>query len=389
MEKSELKRKLVTNLALSPWVYDSQLLAAKLGISISTLNRHLNHLETQGYIFARDKAGRLFLQETGWDGLGTLKDATVRQMEILRFVGAHSKGVKGSDIIVRFTVSKDEKTIGRDLKELEKRELITNRQGVYILNVSLLLPPLQLDAAEKSLLLEDLAVQQEMSPRKDEAKSLTAKLRVSLKLQGNEPAKITVHGRRPSENLRRSHYCRRLEEYARTHRKIVLLYRRDEEAAYEANVNPLGILYYWALDNWYLAAMDDKDQIIKTYLVDRILAIGETGQTFIIPDGFCLEDWYRYSWGVYRSGNPVRVKIRFLNYYTTVQRVRDELLSRQTCSIYEDGEDLIMEDTVDGLSEIAVWLRSFGQGVEVLEPLELRQAVIEDLEQMLSIYGGL
>jgi Predicted transcriptional regulator len=365
------------------------MLAADLGVSLSTFNRYLNQLETQGYIFACDDSGRLFLQQTGWEGLSILKEATIRQMEILRFVSAHLNGVKGTEIIARFTESKDEKTIGRDLKELEKRELITNRQGVYVLNSSLVLPPLQLAEAEKSLLLEDLAVQQEMSPRKDEAKSLTAKLRVCLNLRSNEPETIAVHGRRPIEDLRRSHYCQRLEEYARIRRQIWLLYRKEEDtAANEVNVNPLGILYYWALDNWYLAALNEKDQTIKTYAVDRILAVGETGETFAKPDGFELENWFKHVWGVYRSGNPVKVKIRFHNYYTTVQRVKDELASRKTCSLQEDGDDLIMEDTVDGLSEIAVWLRSFGQGVEVIEPLELRETVINDLEQILANYGG-
>ncbi len=401
MKKIKLQQKLVRTLAFSPWTYNSQMLAAFLGVSLSTLNRYLNQLETQGYIFARDVSGRLFLQQSGWYGLSVLKEAIVRQMEILRFVSAHPNGVKGTEIMERFTGSKDEKTIGRDLKELERRELITDRQGLYVLNSSLVLPPLQLAAAEKSLLLEDLAVQQEMSPRKDEAKSLTAKLRVSLNLRRNEPEMIAVHGRRPIEDLRRSYYCQRLEEYALARQKIRLLYRKDEgRAAYEVDVNPLGILYYWALDNWYLVARDEKEQIIKTYAVDRILAVGESGDsddpgntgpaggTCMLPDGFNLENWFKYAWGVFRSGNPVKVKIRFHNYYTTVQRVKDELAARRTCSLQEDSDGLIIEDTVDGLSEIAVWLRSFGQGAEVIEPPELRETVINDLEQILANYGG-
>ena len=388
VDKSEMQRKLVRLLAFSPWTYNLPLLAAELRVSQSTLTRYLNQLEAQGYIFARNEEGRLFLQQSGWEGLTTLKEATVRQMEILRFVSAHPHGVKATDILARFAASKNEKTIGRDLKELERRQLLTRRQETYILNSSWVLPPLQLDTAEKSLLMEDLAVQEEMSPRKDEAKSLAAKLRISLNLQGNESATIAVHGRRPIEDLRRSHYCQRLEEYARTQGKISLIYRRGEEAAFEVQVCPLGILYYWALDNWYLVALDEKDQAIKTYLVDRILAIEETGQTFVRPENFDLEDWFKYAWGVYRSGNPVKVKIRFHNYYTTLQRVRAELASRKTCILREDGDGLIMEDTVDGLAEMAVWLRSFGPGVEVLEPAELRETVLTNLEQMLKNYGG-
>lgn len=65
-----------------------------------------------------------------------------------------------------------------------------------MVNSSLVIPPIQLDAAEKRLLLEHMAVQQEMSPLKDEAKSLTAKLHISLKLPKNDQDTIVVHGRR-------------------------------------------------------------------------------------------------------------------------------------------------------------------------------------------------
>lgn len=389
MNKSEHRHQVVRTLAFSPWVYTVKLLAAELGVNLSTLNRSLKQLEIQGFIFARDEEGRLFLQQTGCDGLSTLKDATVRQMEILRFVSAHPHGVKGAAIMARFNTSKNEKTIGRDLKELEQKKLMTSQPGVYVLNSSLVLPPLQLDAAEKSLLLEDLAVQQEMSPRKDEVKSLTAKLRISLDIPSKEQETIVVHGRRPIEDVRRSHYCQRLEGYARAHQTILLLYRKSEEPAYEVKVKPLGIIYYWALDNWYLVAqVIDADQTIKTYAVDRILAIEELSGTFTQPPGFNLEDWYRYTWGVYRRGNPIKVVIRFHNYYATLQRVQEELTGRNTCSLRADGDGLIMEDRVDGLAEMAVWLRTFGQGAEVIEPLELRAAVIADLEQMLANYGG-
>jgi len=389
MDKSELQHKLIRILAFSPWVYTINMLTAELGISLSTLNRYLYQLETQGFIFERDEQGRLYLQQTGLDGLSTLKDATVRQMEILRFVSAHTYGVKGTEIMARFTTYKDEKTIGRDLKELEERHFITNQQGVYVLNSSLVLPPLQLDAAEKSLLLQDLTVQQEMSPRKDEVKSLTAKLQVSLDIPSNGQETMVVHGRRPIEDLRRNYYCQRLEEYARAHQKIVLLYRKSEEPASQIHVNPLGIMYYWALDNWYLVAQGiDADQTIKTYAVDRILAVEEVSQTFAMPNGFNLDEWYKYAWGVYRSGNPIKVVIRFHNYYSTLQRVQEELAGRNTCTWRADGDGLIMEDMVDGLAEIAVWLRSFGQGVEVIGPIELRATVIADLEQMLANYGG-
>jgi predicted DNA-binding transcriptional regulator YafY len=65
-----------------------------------------------------------------------------------------------------------------------------------------------------------------------------------------------------------------------------------------------------------------------------------------------------------------------------------ELRDRKTCVFHEDHDGVIMEDWVDGIEEIAVWLRGFGPGAEVLEPLELREAVQKDLEKLMGIYRG-
>ncbi|MBC2724253.1 WYL domain-containing protein [Desulfosporosinus sp.] len=388
MGKSDLQYQLIKTLAFAPWEYTVKTLADLLGVSQITLNRNLTEMERRGCSFIFDNQERLFLQQTGWDGLN-LKDATLRQMEILRFISAYPNGVKVTEIYSRFKDHKNEKTIGRDLKELLQRQLIANDQGVYGLNANFVIPPIQLDATEKSLLLEQLAVQQEMSPLKDEAKSLTAKLHISLNIPKNDQDTVVVHGRRPIEDLRRSHFCQRLEECARASKRILILYRKNEGEVSELELNPLGIMYHWGLDNWYLAAQDNgQGGNIKTYAVDKILTIKELGGIFLRPPSFDLEEWYKYSWGVYRSGKPVKVVIRFHNYYSTINRVKAELSIRETCVLREDDEGMIMEDMVDGLGEMAVWLRSFGQGAEVLEPLELREAVIKDLEQMLENYGG-
>ncbi|MDP4127459.1 MAG: WYL domain-containing transcriptional regulator [Bacillota bacterium] len=388
MGKSDLQYKLIKTLAFAPWEYTVKTLADFLEVSQTTLNRYLTEMERRGCIFTYDSHGRLFLQQTGWDGFN-IKDATLRQMDILRFISAYPNGVKVTEIYSRFKDHKNEKTIARDLKELLRRQHITNNQGVYVLNSNFVIPPIQLDAAEKSLLLEHLAVQQEMSPLKDEAKSLTAKLHISLNIPKNDKDTVVVHGRRPIEDLRRSHFCQRLEECARACKRILILYRKNEGEVSELELNPLGIMYHWGLDNWYLAAQDNgQEGNIKTYAVDKILTIKEIGGNFSRSPGFNLEEWYKYSWGVYRSGKPAKVVIRFHNYYSTIKRVKEELSFRETCVLREDDEGMIMEDMVDGLGEMAVWLRGFGQGAEVLEPLQLREAVIKDLEQMRENYGG-
>ena len=392
MTKRERQRQLVKMLAVKPWFYTPKTLAAALGVSEITVHKDISELEARGYQWEYNN-GYIFLRQTGWDAPGPVKDSTVRQIEILRLINAHKeKGVAFAALAARFCQDEgvSAKTLQRDLKELAAKNLVRQQGELYFISSGQMLHPLELDHNEKSLVLEALALSKALSPLREETKSLEAKLRVWLALPEWERETLIVWGRTPAEDWRRSFYCQRLEEQARTYHKALLLYRRGDGPAYEIKVNPLGILYYWALDNWYLVAQtDEQPQEIKTYLIDRILAVDALAEPFEPVPGFSLEAWYRYAWGVFRSGTPVRVVIRFHNYYTTVQRVREELSCRASCRLHEADGALIMEDEVDGLGEIAVWLRGFGPGAEVIEPRELREMVTEDLRQLAALYGGL
>ena len=390
MNKNERQKNIVKKIAMSPWTYTAENLSKTLNTSIKSIYRDLKELGDNHYLFLKDEQNQLYLKDSGWDGLTSIKDSTIRQLDILRFMYSYPKGVSQADILRRFTGDKDisEKTIERDLKELETKQLIVSNQEIYYLQANQLLPPLQLDAGERSLLLGTLTLQQEISARKDEAQSILAKLKVSMSVPVANRETVVVHGRRPTDNLKRNHICQRLEKCARNRTQLTLLYRREEGPAKEIQINPLGILYYWVLDNWYLVAEECSTEKIKTYLMDRILFIEETGISFAHPEGFNLQEWFRYSWGVYRTGKPIKVVIHFYDYYSTIGRVKDELKERGSCVLREEGDCLIMEDLVDGLEDIAVWLRRFGPGAEVLEPLELRQIVKADLNKMQEIYGG-
>jgi predicted DNA-binding transcriptional regulator YafY len=359
LQKRERQKLLVKKVATAPYTYTAESLAADLKTSVKSIYRDLAELAAKNYLIVKDEKNRLFLRSPGWDVAGTIKEATIRQLDILRYVGAWRQGVARSKILERFAQGKgvSEKTIERDLKELVNKQLLRFEKGICFLKADRLMPPLQLSPAEKRLLLEALALQGEMSAWRDEALAISAKLKASLGPESVKKQIVLVQGRRPVEDLRKNYLCRRLEALAAGRKQITILYRRGEEPAQEVQVNPLGIVYYWVLDNWYLVAQESGTGQIKTYLTDRILDLEESRETFTYPEEFDLEEWFRYSWGVYRSGKPVRVLIRFYDYFTTLQRVREELKDRKTCVFREDPTGLIMEDLVDGIMEIAVWLR--------------------------------
>lgn len=391
MNKNQRQHLLIKRVAVAPWEYTPEKLAQEFDVSLSSIGRDIRELEFHGFVFDQNRRGYLFLRQPGWPNLENIKNAAIRQSEILRFLHGRHQGTPVQEVIRRFGADREisAKTLKRDLRELVKNNFIDCHEGKVILNAGQVLPPLSLEEDEKKLLEEALFLQREMSTRKDEVRSIAAKLKVTFALAQEKREIVVVHGRKPTANLRTGHYCDLLEEYAQAREKILILYRKEGQPAYEIRLNPLGLIYYWVLDNWYLIAQEDKPPYaVKNYAVDRILAVEAAGASFTVPEGFELEEWSQYAWGVFHQGNPVKVVLRFYNDYATFQRVYEELARRKSCTLREENDTLIVEDFVDGYGEIAVWLRGFGPAVKVLEPIELREMVTGDLEQMLQNYGG-
>lgn len=392
MDKLTRQRELIKSIATEPWVHTCSNLAKTLGVTPITVQRDFEEMKDNGFQFRQDEQGTLFLQVSGWNGVVPVKASTLRQMEILRILTSNPQGLSLTEIYKRFNRRDEEevssKTLERASKDLEKKNLIQRRGEEYLVCSEHILPPLQLAEREKTLLIEAIKVARALAPIPEEMKSLEAKLKLWIGEQDHSRETMLVHGRIPTQDVHHSQCCFLLEEAARSKSKINILYRKAEEPARQLSLNPLGIVYYWVLDNWYLIAQDEGDQKIKTYLVNRILDVTLLPEPFSPVAGFALKNWYQYSWGVYRNHLPVPVIIRFYDYYSTLKRVRAELNKRETCTLIEDKDGLLMKDQVEGLDELAVWLRGFGAGAEVIEPRALREKVTEEFTQLLQIYGG-
>lgn len=392
MDKLTRQRELVKNIATEPWVHTCLSLAKTLGVTQITVQRDFEEMKDNGFQFKQDERGTLYLNVSGWSGVMPVKVSTLRQMEILRILTATPQGLTLTNIYKRFNRRDEEevssKTLERAIKDLDKKNLIKRTGEEYVICSENILPPFQLAEREKTLLFEALKVARTLAPIPEAMKSLEAKLK--LWSGENNPTRETlfVHGRTPTQDVHHSQRCFQLEEAARSKTKVNILYRKEEEPARQLRLNPLGIVYYWVLDNWYLIAQDEGDQIVKTYLVNRILDVIRLPEPFSPVEGFNLKTWYQYAWGVYREKSPISVIIRFYDHYSTLNRVRAELAKRETCTLTEDEDGLLMKDQVEGLDELAVWLRGFGAGAEVIEPPALREKVTGEFARLLQMYGG-
>lgn len=143
-----------------------------------------------------------------------------------------------------------------------------------------------------------------------------------------------------------------------------------------------------ALRNVYLIGFDEPAAAMRTYKVERIRSATLTLDTYQIPDDFDPDVWLANSWGIWSSDGTPTVRIRLRFDPSVAQRVREATWHRSQEVAELDNGGLELTVTVAGIVEIQPWILSWGGGVEVLEPADLRDAIAASVRQASDRYAG-
>jgi predicted DNA-binding transcriptional regulator YafY len=127
----------------------------------------------------------------------------------------------------------------------------------------------------------------------------------------------------------------------------------------------------------YLIAHDETANALRTYKVERIRSSILTLDRYEIPADFDPDRWLAHSWGIWSSDTTPTATVRLRFDKSVAHRVRESVWHRsQRLTELPDG-GVELEVTVAGIVEIRPWILSWGEGVEVLEPPELRTSVAD------------
>jgi predicted DNA-binding transcriptional regulator YafY len=136
----------------------------------------------------------------------------------------------------------------------------------------------------------------------------------------------------------------------------------------------------------YVVARDRGLGEMRTFKVERIMRAELTPETYTIPADFDINTYLRGAWGIFHSGEPVEVRLRFSPPATA--RVKESTWHpSQRLTVLPDGS-LEMSVTVAGTVEITPWILGWGESVEVLAPAELRQRIAEIGQAMANRHAG-
>ncbi len=136
---------------------------------------------------------------------------------------------------------------------------------------------------------------------------------------------------------------------------------------------------------WYVIGLNIKDNLVKTYSLDRMSQLNLLQENFDLPNSINPSEFFRDCFGIITNQNKakrivLRVESTQAKYFRALP-----LHSSQQEEIHDDYSvfSYKMRITYDLKEEIM----SHGASIEVLEPAELKTLIRTELEQALKNYG--
>jgi predicted DNA-binding transcriptional regulator YafY len=326
------------------------------------------------------------------DRFGGKRDRLARFYRVLGVLAAHGEsGVHVNDIARRVGVSR--RTVYRDLVALEAEIGIPlwNEAGTWGIAAEALLPPLKLTVLEAMAVVLSARLMARYADKYDP--DLAAAFQ---KLEEGLPPTLAEHVERTltvmAERPRDERFSRHVHLLTRawSERRVVSFtyapgaYEGRDAAPRQARVRPYLIEPSLQTHALYLIGHDETRDAIRTFKIERILDLALAPETFEAPETEAFEARIPAAWDIIADQPPVEVALRFRP--SVAARVREATWHpSQRVTVEPDGA-LLWRATVAGTIEIRLWILSWGDEVEVLEPAALRTSLIDFAEQIVGFY---
>jgi len=321
------------------------------------------------------------------------RDRTARLMRVARLLEGNPNGMRPKDIADRLGMSV--RNVYRDLKALE-REVglpVWAADGRWGVESEGFLPPLKLTLQEAMAVFLGARLMVRYADKYDpDLASAFEKLAATLPeaLRDRVARSLDVLQEAPRDAAFSDH-VRQLTRAWADHRVVEITY---EGAAFEGRsgersrrtVRPFLIEPSLQTHALYLIGWDEGRDAMRTFKIERIREVRVTSRSFEAPEGTSLERDLRRGWDIIADQPAVDVVLRF------APAVADRVLETtwhalQRTERTPDG-GLLWRSTVSGVIEIRLWILSWGEDVEVLEPADLREQVAGILSRAAARYAS-
>nr|WP_315254491.1 WYL domain-containing protein [uncultured Flavobacterium sp.] len=134
---------------------------------------------------------------------------------------------------------------------------------------------------------------------------------------------------------------------------------------------------------WYLVALDKKDDIVKTFGLDRITNLTITDTRFK-PILYNVEREFQHAFGVETYSPAEKIVLQFSNQQGNYIKTFPLHESQQ---IIEEKEDiLLLEIYIHTTNDIIMELMKYGADVKVISPVRLQNEIKNKITKMTNLY---
>ena len=327
------------------------------------------------------------------DRVSRKRDRLARLLSVASILYARGSGESGVPVSeIAGLTGMTTRTVYRDIRALEEElamPIFQAGKGRYGIEKKYFLPPLHLSLPEAVVLFLASRLIARWSDAYDQAVvSAFTKLADLLPqpiARHVAATMLTVGQAGPNDQFVRN-FAHVAQAWA-DGRVVEFEYEPGEGERRHARVRPYFLEPDAAGRSVYLIGFDETVNAMRTYKVERIRSSTLTADRYQIPDDFDPDRWLAHSWGIWSSDTTATVEVRLRFEASVAHRVREAVWHRsQQVTELPDGR-VELSVTVAGIVEIRPWILSWGDGVEVLAPSELREAVARSLRGATARYA--
>ena len=198
-------------------------------------------------------------------------------------------------------------------------------------------------------------------------------------------SKEKLQGRVSVEDIPSGHlYLTQVMEAMTENLEVIIDYHKYTSSESETlTIHPYAVKEY--AKRWYIIAYCKERDGLRVYGLDRVRNIEVTGKKFRMMTGFDVDELFATSFGIYLPGGKGQT-ITFRCSESEAKFLRDLPIHRSQEELRKEGDSVIFSIFVCPDKNLIMEICKHGNRIEIISPIEVREAVKEELTKALEQY---
>lgn len=139
-------------------------------------------------------------------------------------------------------------------------------------------------------------------------------------------------------------------------------------------------------DGNYLIGYSEYHKEIARFKIARIDKVSQPGGPYREETDFDVQQFLKYAWGIWSTeGEPVTVRLRFTQW--AIPLLKEMVFPHAILHDPDENGNCEWEVQVAEWREMESWVKGWGSKVEVIEPIELRDRIVAEIERLSARYA--